>query len=196
MRALAGLIVFLGCVVGGAPGQGWGVRPDGTPAKELAPPGARAVVLFFVASDCPVSNRMFPEMRRLREEFVGSGVRTWFVYPNTYEKAAEVARHQQDFDAGGDALQDPSGALVRFTHAVATPEMVVLVPAGQGWRVVYAGKIDNRYLRLGVERPAATVHYGEDALKAVVAGRAPKAAEGVPVGCAIANPGVRGVGSR
>ena len=192
MRVLAAFVLFFGLISGGAAaGQSWGVRVGGEVLPELAPAGVKAVVLFFVASDCPVSNREFPEMRRLREEFAGRGVRTWFVYPNTYEKAAEIAAHQRAFDAGGEALQDPAGALVRLTHAVATPEMAVLVPAENGWRVVYAGKINNRYVRLGLERPAATEFYGEEALTAVVAGKAPKAAVGAPVGCAIVNPGVR-----
>ena len=113
-------------------GQSWGVRPEVARLEELAPRGTRAVVLFFVASDCPVSNRMFPEMRRLRESFAGRGVRTWFVYANTNEKPAEIAAHQREFDAGGETLQDPAGALVRLSHAVATPEMTVLAPAAQG----------------------------------------------------------------
>ncbi len=191
MRAFAVLLLFCELLGNAALGQKWGARLDGGPLGALAPQGTRAVVLFFVASDCPVSNRMFPEMRRLREEFAGSGVRTWFVYPNTYEKAGEVAAHQEAFDAGGEALQDPTGALVELTHAVATPEMVVLAPLGQAWKVLYAGRIDNRYVRLGVERPAATEHYGEEVLRAVLAGKEPRAAVGKPVGCAIVNPGVR-----
>lgn len=48
----------------------------------VAVPGARAVVLFFVASDCPVSNRTFPEMKRVRESFASQGVVVRYVYPN------------------------------------------------------------------------------------------------------------------
>ncbi len=187
MRTWALLLMTFGFAWGGARAQRWGVRAvDGKPLAALAPPNrTRAVVLFFVATDCPVSNRMFPEMRRLREEFGGRGVRLWFVYPNTYERAEAVVAHQQSFDAGGEALLDPDGTLVRLTRAVATPEMAVLVPEADGWRTVYAGRIDDRYVRLGLERPAATVHFGEDTLLAVLAGRAPKPAVGVPVGCAI-----------
>ncbi|HLI77230.1 MAG TPA: hypothetical protein VKV02_09815, partial [Acidobacteriaceae bacterium] len=75
--------------------------------------------------------------------------------------------------------------------AVATPEMAVLVPEGQSWRAVYTGRIDNRNVRLGVERPAATEHFGEEALDAVLSGRRVIPASGEPVGCAIINPGVR-----
>ncbi len=158
---------------------------------ELAPQGTRAVVLFFVATDCPISNRTFPEMQRLREEFSGRGVRLWFVYPNVNERTKEIEEHQGAFDPGGEALLDPAGALVRLSHAVATPEMTLLVPAPHGWRRVYSGRIDNRYVRLGFERPRATEMLGEEAVAAVLAGKRPKAPVGQPVGCAIMNPGAR-----
>lgn len=159
--------------------------------EQLAPAGSRAVVLFFVATDCPVSNRSFPEMRRLREEFVGQGVRFWFVYPNTTEDPAEVLRHQKTFDPGGDPLQDPAGTLVQLSHAVATPEIAVLVPQGRTWRPVYVGRLDDRFVRLGLERTNVTRHFGEETVQSVLAGRAPAAPLGKPVGCAILNPGVR-----
>lgn len=171
--------------------QQWGVRPDGRALQELAPAGTRAVVLFFVATDCPVSNRTFPEMRHLRERFAHQAVRVWFVYPNVGETAAGVDGHQRAFDEGGQALQDPAGALVRLTQAVATPEVAVLVPALGGWRTAYAGRIDDRYVRLGLERPAATEFFGEDAVAAVLAGKQPRAATGRPVGCAIMSQGGR-----
>ena len=130
-------------------------------------------------------------MHRLREEFAGKGFRFWFVYPNTTEHADGIAKHQAAYDAGGEPLQDPAGALVRLSHAVATPEMVVLVPHGQSWRPVYAGRLDDRYVRLGLERPSVSQHFGEEALRAVLAGHLPRPADGAPVGCAILNPGVR-----
>ncbi len=167
--------------------QAWGVRPDGSQLTELAPHDAPAVVLFFVASDCPISNRTFPEMSRLREKYRTRGVRFWFVYPNAGERPADITAHQTAFDPGGEVLQDPAAALVRLSHAVATPEMAVLIPAAEGWQSVYTGRIDNRYIRLGLERPAATVHFGDDALSAVLAGRKPRPPLGAPVGCAIMN---------
>ena len=170
----------------------WGVRPNGSPITELAPPGSRALLLFFVASDCPVSNRTFPEMRRVREEFAGHGVQVWFVYPNQGEEAAGVREHQRQFDPGGEALLDQKGVLVRLAGAVATPEAVVLTPdSATGWRPLYAGRVDDRYVRLGLERPAATQHFAEQATQAVLDGRTPKPAIGQPVGCAIVNPEIR-----
>ena len=174
------------CLV--AEGATWGVRPDGQPVRRLAPEGSRAVVLFFVATDCPISNRMFPEMKRLREEFASGGVRVWFVYPDP-ETADRVREHQRTFDGGGEAVLDVEGRLTQLAGVGVTPEMAVLAPDGRGgWVAAFHGRIDNRYVRLGSERPAATEHYGEEAIRAVLAGQPPKPDVGRPVGCAIYNP--------
>jgi hypothetical protein len=186
------IVVALPCGVG-VSGAGerpvYGVRVDGQRVTALGGPGTKAVALFFVASDCPISNRTFPEMKRVREEFAGRGVRFWFVYPNEGEKAAEVKAHQEAYDSGGEAMLDVSGGMVRMAGAKVTPEVSVLVPEGNGWRVVYTGRVDDRYVRIGLERPAATEHFAERALTSVLAGTPVEAATGEPVGCGIVSAG-------
>jgi hypothetical protein len=169
----------------------YGVRTDGQRVTSLEGPGTKVVALFFVASDCPISNRSFPEMKRLREEFSSRGVRFWFVYPNEGERPEQVRVHQSTYDAGGEALLDVTGALVRIAGARVTPEVSVLLPDGNSrWRPVYTGRIDDRYVRIGQERPRAKAHFAERALASVLQGRRVEAATGVPVGCGIMNPGV------
>ena len=51
----------------------YGVDLDGHPVM-LARSTAPAIVLFFTASDCPISNRYEPEMLRLEQEFGPSRV--------------------------------------------------------------------------------------------------------------------------
>src|SRR5258708_18049789 len=67
-----------------------------------------------------------------------------------------------------DALRDPKHSLVKYAGATITPEAAVLA----GGRLVYRGRIDDRYVELGVERPTPTRHDLADALAAVIA-RAP-----------------------
>jgi hypothetical protein len=174
----------------------YGVWTDGRRVESLANPGTKAVALFFVASDCPISNRTFPEMKRLREEFQGRGIRFWFVYANAGERPEEAQRHQAAYDAGGDAVLDVTGELAEMSGARVTPEISVLVPDGaSGWRPVYTGRIDDRYVQIGVERPQARVHFAENALNAVLSGRHVEAATGTPVGCSIVRPKIVSAGS-
>jgi hypothetical protein len=166
----------------------YGVTPSGHGVTSLAPPQAKAVVLYFVATDCPVSNRTFPEMSRVREEFAARGIAFWYVYPNTTETPAAVREHQATFDPAGQSLLDDTGTLTSLAHAVATPEAVVLTRSGSFWQPIYAGRIDDRYVRLGLERPAVQNHFVERVLNELLTGQPVEPAVGNPVGCAIMRP--------
>jgi thiol-disulfide isomerase/thioredoxin len=150
-----------------------------------APAGTKAIVFLFTSTDCPISNRYAPEVQRVVSEFAGKGVVFRLVYPNPADEAAAIHEHMTAFSYAGtiEALRDPTHALVKFTKATVTPEAVV-VAAG---RVVYRGRIDDRYLELGLERPAPTQHDLADALAAVVAGKRVPRAAAQAVGCFIAD---------
>jgi hypothetical protein len=158
---------------------------DGRPVTQLAPPGSRAVVLFFAASDCPVSNRYIPEMQRLTRQFEPGGIRVWFVYPNPGDSAKVVRAHDQEFSITARTALDNRQSLTQMAHATTTPEAAVFLPSGGELHEVYRGRIDDRYLSLGTERPQATRHDLEDAIRAVLAGKPVPQPGGPPVGCSI-----------
>jgi AhpC/TSA family len=158
---------------------------DGRPVTQLAPPGSRAVVLFFAASDCPISNRYVPEMQRLTRQFEPSGVRVWFVYPNPGDSAKVVRAHDVEFSITVNTALDNKQSLTQMAHATTTPEAAVFIPERGGLHEVYRGRIDDRYLSLGTERPQATRHDLEDAVRAVLAGKPVPQPGGPPIGCSI-----------
>jgi hypothetical protein len=157
---------------------------DGRPVT-LASPESRAVVLFFAASDCPIANRYVPEVQRLTREFEPLGVRVWFVYPNPGDSAKVVRAHNLEFSITAHSALDTRHSLTRMAHATTTPEAAVFVPHGEELREVYRGRIDDRYLSLGTERPQATRHDLEDAIRAVLAGKPVPQPGGPPIGCSI-----------
>jgi hypothetical protein len=151
----------------------------------IAPPGAKATVFIFTSTDCPISNRYAPEVRRIVTAFATNGVVFRLVYPNPAEQPAAIREHMTAFGYAGaiDALRDPEHALVKHVNATVTPEAVVVVDR----RVLYRGRIDDRYVELGLERPSPTTHDLADALTAVLAGRAVPHASTQAVGCFIAD---------
>jgi peroxiredoxin len=158
---------------------------NGRPVTQLATPGTQAVVLFFAASDCPVSNRYIPEIQQLIKQFEPQGVRVWFVYPNPSDTADVVRAHDLEFSLHADTALDTSQTLTRMAHATTTPEAAVFVPRNGALQEVYRGRIDDRYLALGTERPHATHHDLEEAIRAVLAGKLVPQPGGPPVGCSI-----------
>jgi hypothetical protein len=159
---------------------------DGRPVEPLAGLSGKAVVFVFVKTDCPISNRYAPEVRRLQEKFEASGVSWRVVYTEPDGTADDVRRHLKQFGLPEPALVDARHALVKATGAKVTPEAAVFVPDGSGTRLVYRGRIDDRYASFGRMRPAPTSRELEDAIVAVLEGRAVAKATVPAIGCAIA----------
>lgn len=181
--AMRNVLMGLAFFVHGSGGPA--VDLGGHPVDPLASSNAQAVVLFFAATDCSVSNRYVPEIQRLQAEFAADGVRFWFIYPNPEDTAAVVGNHDTQFSITSNTALDRSQSLVQRAHVVATPEAAVFVPDGSSLREVYHGRIDNRYLSFGHERPHATHHDLELAIRAVLDHHPVPPPGGDPVGCAI-----------
>jgi hypothetical protein len=146
-------------------------------------PGLKATVFLFITTDCPISNRYAPEVTRLFKLFASKGVSFWLIYPNSAESPQAIRDHVTSFAYPMRALRDPEHALAKLVHATVTPEAVVVA----GERVVYRGRIDDRYPELGVERPAPTRRDLEDALTALLAGKTVQHPTTQAVGCFIAD---------
>lgn len=151
--------------------------------------GTALTVLFFVAPDCPISNRYAPEIVRLHEAFGAAGVTTWLVYVEASVEAGEVASHREAHALDVPALFDPQHELADRARVEVTPEAAVFA----GRRLVYSGRIDDRVVDFGRTRPAPTRHDLRAAVSAALSGR-PVVRPRVPgVGCVIGLPAGAGV---
>ena len=144
---------------------------------------AAATVFLFLRTDCPISNRYAPEIRRLHDRFVPSGVEFWMIYPDPDEPLPAIRQHLADFEYPGRAARDPEHALVEKTQATVTPEAAVFAEG----ELAYLGRIDNRYVDFGKTRAAATTHDLADALVAILEGRPVPEPRTTAVGCFISD---------
>ena len=145
---------------------------------------ARAVVLFFVTTDCPLSNGYAPEMNRIEQTYAPRGVLFYAVQGDTTIPDSEVRQHAHEYGYRFPALLDPRQILARHTGATVTPEAVVLSAEGE---VLYLGRIDNKVEDFGKTRIEATEFDLRDALDAVLAGRVVPHPRTRALGCAITN---------
>lgn len=142
--------------------------------------GHQAVVLFFLGTECPVSNGYAPEMTALAGRYAKQGVLVEGVHSDP-SVTREVAReHAKEYSLKFPILLDPEQSLARQAGITITPEVVVLSSEG---KILYRGRIDNRYSTDGKRRLEATRHELEEALGAVLAGRQPAAASTKAFGC-------------
>lgn len=144
--------------------------------------GKRAIVLLFVSTDCPLSNRYVPEMNRIENAYAPRGVAFYAVQGDATIPVAQVKQHVKDFGYQFPYLLDPRESLADFTGATATPEAAVLSPAGQ---LLYLGRIDNRMADYGQERYQATQSDLRESLDAVLVGKPVPHPRTKALGCAI-----------
>jgi peroxiredoxin len=144
--------------------------------------GKRAVVLFFLTTDCPLCNNYVPAMNRLAQAFSGRGVAFYGVQGDATVPDADVRRHVKDFAYTFPYLFDPEESLATYTGATSTPEAAVLSPSGQLW---YLGRIDNRLEDFGKQRVQVTEFDLRDTLEAILNGKPVPHARTKALGCAI-----------
>lgn len=145
---------------------------------------ASAQVFLFVRTDCPITNRYAPELERLGRKFVNQGVRFWLVYADSTETASAIESHIAQYHFPGQPLRDPHHALIERAHATVAPEAAVFNPSG---KLVYHGRIDDRYIDIGKSRQVAQVHDLENAIEAVVAGKPVAQPVTRAIGCSLAD---------
>src|SRR5262249_34608360 len=159
---------------------------DGSKIGALRPPpSSRVIVYIFTSTDCPISNRYAPEVRRLAATFASQGALFRLVYPARTDAPDAIRAHMAAYAYEGvmQAVRDRDCALLTFVGATITPEAAVVADG----RVVYRGRIDDRYVDLGVERPAPTRHDLADAIAATLAGKPIAERTTQAVGCFIAD---------
>ena len=143
---------------------------------------SRAVVLFFITPDCPISQGYVPEMNRLEAAYKPKGVAFFAVQSDLTAADAELRTHVAEYGYRFPALIDPRQVLIRHVNATVTPEAFIMTAAGT---VMYQGRIDNRIVSLGQKRPQATEFDLRDALDAVLAGRPVARPRTTAFGCII-----------
>jgi hypothetical protein len=143
-------------------------------------------VLFFVTSDCPISNSYAPEIQRICGEYGRKGVACSLVYEDVSLDAEGVRKHLDDYLFRGiHTVIDRDRSVAARSGATVTPQAVLMDANGD---IRYRGRIDNRYEELGRPRRVVTVRDLRDALDAVLDGKPVPRPETPALGCYIVSP--------
>lgn len=148
----------------------------------------KAVVVFYVMTDCPLSNGYVPEMNRIAADYQKQGVAVYAAHSDPFVADAAVRKHAEEFVYTFPVLLDPNLALARAAGATTVPEVAVFSPTGA---LKYLGRIDNRMEDITRRRNVATEFDLRAALDAVLVGRTPTVSKTRAVGCSINLQGVK-----
>lgn len=161
----------------------WAENLDGKAVDPFKSSDGRIVVLFFVRTDCPISNRYAPAIQKLHERFHGKAD-FWLVYPDASETATRIRAHDEEFHLMIPALRDVHRELVKRSRATTTPESAVFDSTG---KLEYHGRIDNWYEDFGRSRAVPTTHELEDAIHNTLNGNRTIPDHADAVGCYISD---------
>ncbi|GAC1618678.1 MAG: hypothetical protein PVS2B2_05070 [Candidatus Acidiferrum sp.] len=155
----------------------------GLPRNPLKETQNKVVVLVFVRTDCPISNRYAPVLQEMSAKYGGEAT-FWLVFPDKNESAESIRSYVQEYGYKFSALRDPEHALVKKSQVKIAPEAAVFNTKRE---IVYHGRIDNLFQDFGKARRAATTHELVDAIEAAIKGVAPRSTAADGIGCFIAD---------
>ncbi len=151
-------------------------------------PDGKVNLLFFVSSDCPISNSYAPEIQRLCRAYESSGVSCSLLYEDAGITVSAVRKHIAEYRYGGiPAAIDQKRLMSKAAGVSVTPEAVAVDAQGQ---IRYRGRIDNFYAAFGKSRQQVTEHDLSDAVDAVLAGKPVINPETKALGCYIVDPDI------
>ena len=89
---------------------------------ELPPFNESVLVLLFVRTDCPVSNRYAPEIQRIEQRFRKQGVAFRLIYPEAGVTEESIERHRREYRYTIPGVADPKHLYVVRAGVHVTPE--------------------------------------------------------------------------
>ena len=127
----------------------------------------KAVVVVFLAVDCPLAKLYTPRSRPSPRRTKRAGVAFKLLIASRPESPRDLAAYSRLHGVTFPVLRDIGGVAAMRFGAERSPEAFVLDGAR---RIRYRGRIDDQY-GVGVQRPAAKSRELVDALQAVLSGR-------------------------
>lgn len=110
-------------------------------------------VYVFLDFSCPVCQYYLHTIQSLADEFSPKGVSFAAVFPTEGVTADTLAYYAGKYQFRIPLIIDTSQTLTTRYDAKVTPEAIVIASTGE---VVYRGRIDNMFIKLGRRRQAPT----------------------------------------
>jgi len=102
---------------------------------------ANAIVIIFIATQCPVSNAYNARMEQLYLEYKDKGVAFLGINSNKTEGIDEIKEHAKEKGLTFTILKDEGNVVADMFDASHTPEAYVL--SSNDFKILYNGRIDN-----------------------------------------------------
>lgn len=147
--------------------------------KEEAP----VTVYFFLGERCIISQNFTSEMRRIHQTFASDHVQFVGLFPNGYSTPEGIQAFQEKYLIPFPLSIDEGQKMTQQFQVQVTPEVVVYQADTD--QILYQGRINDQYFRVGRRRPQATTAELFDALQSVAQGQPIAVPKTTAIGCFI-----------
>lgn len=141
-------------------------------------------VYIFLLESCQICQNQTAELNKIHEEFKSSGILFSGIFPNQEMSSQDgIDSFRLKYNLKFPLNMDQNQEITEKYRATITPEVLVVRNVDQ--QILYRGKIDNSYERVGIRRSVTTEFYLREALQQILNNEPLTVLETVPVGCFI-----------
>lgn len=140
-------------------------------------------VIIFLSPTCTMCQGYAHPLNALYEEYRNQGVDFLGIFPNYYVTDSSIAEYKEKYNIVFPLEADSAFYYTDKLGASMTPEVFLVEKATDS--ILYAGQINNLYIRPGRKRGNISEHYLKDALNSLLAGNPIEVKRKEPVGCYI-----------
>lgn len=150
----------------------------------FGPPNKDKVMVYvFLYEDCVISQHYTLVLKELHAEFASDRLSFQGVFPNTRTDDMDMLIFRGRYELPFEMIRDEDLSITRRMGAKVTPEVVVYNASQE--EVIYKGRIDDTYFRIGRKRRVTTTSELRDVLEAITHGQPVTTADTEAVGCFI-----------
>jgi peroxiredoxin len=138
---------------------------------------SKAIVIMFIATECPVSNDYNSRMEKIYNDYKEKGITFLGINSNKAESFERIKEHAEDKGLTFTILKDEKNIIADKFGASFTPEAYVL---NSDFNIIYHGRIDNAR-----DESEVVTKDLENALNEILAGKEVSKKETKAFGCTI-----------
>lgn len=143
----------------------------------------RYTVYIFLLDDCRISEYYTPELNKLHAEYSNDSIEFIGLFPNFSSKPAQIDAFQETYSISFPLKTDYYKQKTKEFGVRVTPEVVIFDNIKQS--VLYKGRIDNSYFKVGRRRTVINKFELRNALNAIQEGTEIEITETEAIGCFI-----------
>lgn len=150
-------------------------------ASFVAKAQTQYTVYVFFGENCPICQHHTLTLNNLTQKYASKGVEIIGVFPNPESDSAAIEEFRQKYKIQFALQKDTGRQLMKRFDATITPQVFVVANDS----VFYKGGIDDRFAALGKRKTTPVIPSLENAIIALLQGKAVEVKETKAVGCFI-----------